>query len=244
MASILDEYTLPEEKIYLRISGYHKVYFAPGELSKIANYDKASCQNFLNWHLHHRLELNPDGTTYKTRKTLIAEGLYYKRPATELIFLTESEHMAIHTSAQHKCSNRLVAESTRVKMRDAKIKSNDTERRFQLVQESIDRGDTLCFRDYAFYRRYCQRNGIPFNGCKVDKTSKVSTIDFKKPVIQKPPKNPMESKEFLEQVHRYRVLKANLRGGNKITRSDIEFLQRFCFRHGWALPEGITPMTP
>lgn len=130
-----------------------------------------------------------------------------------------------------------IAESTRIKMREAKVKANDTERRYKLLTESIAHGDTLCFRDYAFYRRYCQRNGIEFAGCKVDKTSKTSTIDFQKP--PKPTTDPTDSAEFLAQVHRYRVLKTTLAHGHIVTNEDKQFILEFCEKHGWQIPDGI-----
>lgn len=231
MPTLAEQYTLPEERDYLLVNNYHLPYFAPGELSKIVNYDKASHDGYKGWHLHHRFELNPDGTVYKTRDTLILEGIYYQRPATELIFLTDADHASIHAVAtnQYKASPN---EITRSKMSEAKIKANDTENRFRLVTDAINRGDTLCFRDYAFYRRYCLRNGIPFTGCKVDKTSKVSTVDFEKPT---PPKD--EPSRFLKQVHRYRGLKVVIGDGHSIGRKDAEFLKRFCTRTGWELPQ-------
>ena len=231
MPTLAEQYILPEERDYLLINNYHLPYFAPGELSKIVNYDKASNDGYRGWHLHHRFELNPDGTVYKTRDTLILEGIYYQRPATELIFLTDADHASIHSVAtnMHKASPN---EITRSKMSEAKIKANDTENRFRLVTDSINRGDTLCFRDYAFYRRYCLRNGIEFKGCKGDKTSKVSTIDFEKRKMTKDAPT-----RVLKQVHRYRCLKVAISNGSRIGRKDAEFLKRFCTRTGWELPQ-------
>ena len=64
----------------------------------IENYEKAKKDNFTGWHCHHRLETHtPDGKRrdadigYKELKAL---GLYYNRPAEELIFLTTREHNA------------------------------------------------------------------------------------------------------------------------------------------------------
>lgn len=230
MQTLSEQYTIFEEREYLLANNYHTPFFAPGELSKIVNYKQAYLDGYKGWHLHHRLELNPDGTVYRTRDELIKAGLYYQRPATELIFLTDAEHSALH--AKSTFSGCTISEQTKSKMSEAKIKANDTENRFRLVQESIDRGDTLCFKDYAFYRRYCLRNGIPFTGCKVDKTSKVSTIDFEKPKIIKKEK----PNRFLNQVHRYRGLKAIVESGGAVGRKDAEFIERFCTRNSWEFP--------
>lgn len=225
-------YNLPEETEYNYINASsHKPYYAPGELSKIANYEKARKDNYKGWHLYHRLELNPDGTTYKTRATLIREGIYYGRPADELIFLTVSEHSSLHIQTH---PNRIVNQNTRLKQSNAKLIANDTERRYALVLEAIERGDILCFRDYVFYRRYCTRNGLEIKPCHVDKTSKESTLDFSKPSIESK-RDPQH--RFLRQVHRYRVIKSVVATGAPIGASDAQFLRRFCFRNGWGLPK-------
>ena len=62
------------------------------DVSLIENYDKAIADMSRSWHLHHRLEIELN----KTRKELIEMGLYYHRPASELIFLTIEEHLSIH----------------------------------------------------------------------------------------------------------------------------------------------------
>lgn len=232
MPTLAEQYTLPEEREYLLINDYHLPYFAPGELAKIVNYEKASKDGYKGWHLHHRLELNPDGTTYKPKEILIQEDIYYQRPATELVFLTVAEHRAMHAKnydLQAILQGSINAE-TKAKMRDAKLKTNGTENRYRLVKEAVERGETLCFRDYAFYRRYCLRNGIPFNGCPVDKSIKVSTIAFVKPGKDKKPDR------FIKQVRRYRYLKSIVDAGESIGRRDAIFLNRFCYRNGWELP--------
>ena len=64
----------------------------------IENYEKAKKDNFKGWECHHRLETHSsDGIRRDVdipKKELIALGMYYNRPATELIFLTSREHNA------------------------------------------------------------------------------------------------------------------------------------------------------
>lgn len=69
-------------------------YWADGELSKIENYDKAIADTTQVWDCHHRLEVQNGKPVLK--KDLIAQGLYYHRPAEELIFLTEKDHCLLH----------------------------------------------------------------------------------------------------------------------------------------------------
>ena len=75
-----NRYTDEAELKYLRFTEYHLPYFAPGELCKVENYGEALKARFIGWHLHHRLEINPDGSAGKSRGELIAEDLYYQRP--------------------------------------------------------------------------------------------------------------------------------------------------------------------
>lgn len=242
-----DYYQDPIEKSYILSNGDSKPpVFAPGELCKIENFESAKENHFFGWSIHHRLEINLDGTTGHSRGALIREKLYYNRPAPELLFLTDSDHTKLHYRAREltRHSNHtqpptqvhtsVLGQDTRCKMREAKVKANDTERRYKLLTESIAHGDTLCFRDYAFYRRYCQRNGIEFTGCKVDKTSKISTIDFQKP---KPPQKITREHQFLNQVHRYREILQVIKQGDSVSRRDAEFMRRFCTRTDWAIPE-------
>ena len=66
------------------------------EPENIENYQKAKKDNFKGWECHHRLEThNSDGerrTVIITAAELKALDMYYNRPSSELIFLTESEH--------------------------------------------------------------------------------------------------------------------------------------------------------
>ena len=70
------------------------------DASLIENYQKAIEDDTQTWHCHHRLEIcdenGKERSLQKSRDELIAENLYYNRPASELIFLTKSEHRSLH----------------------------------------------------------------------------------------------------------------------------------------------------
>ena len=76
----------------------------------IENYEKALADNFKGWHCHHRLEThNSDGERRDvdiTQKKLIALGMYYHRPASELIFLPRSEHEAFRKGKPRSAETR------------------------------------------------------------------------------------------------------------------------------------------
>lgn len=86
---------------------YHKQYsrkynqmFAfciPEEIELIENYELAKADNFNGWCIHHRLECVETGAEVNcSREALIDLNLYYNRPASELMFLTSSEHQKLH----------------------------------------------------------------------------------------------------------------------------------------------------
>ena len=73
------------------------------ELSNIENYQEALESPEL-YDLHHKL-----GLIY-SKNELLENGLYYNRPAAELIFLSHTEHAKLHSI------NRVVSEETRQKI--------------------------------------------------------------------------------------------------------------------------------
>ena len=71
-----------------------------GEIEKIENYEQAMADKEHTWVCHHRLELTMDGEFANYRKDLIRMGMYWNRPAFELIFMTKSDHMRMHAHVQ------------------------------------------------------------------------------------------------------------------------------------------------
>ena len=107
----------------------HKFEAYCKDYTNIENYEKAADDNFKGWHCHHRLEThNSDGERRLvdiTQKELIALGMYFNRPASELIFLIRSEHRSLHK----------ISEETKKKMREAhKGKKQSEETRKKLSE--------------------------------------------------------------------------------------------------------------
>ena len=100
------------------------------DISRIENYELAKKDDFKGWVCHHRLETHTSEGERRlvdiSKEELKALGMYYHRPAGELIFLTKSEHQRLHRkgnpgpnrgkrfSEDHK---RKIAESNRGKKR-------------------------------------------------------------------------------------------------------------------------------
>ena len=74
------------------------------DITKVENYDKLYNTDDI-YDCHHRLEThNSDGEkrlVQLTSKELKALGMYYNRPPEELIFLTHSEHTALHMAGNN-----------------------------------------------------------------------------------------------------------------------------------------------
>ena len=75
------------------------------DYENIENYEKAKKDNFKGWCCHHRLQTwNSDGERRLvdiSQEELIALDMYYNRPASELIFLTRSEHTSLHDEGEN-----------------------------------------------------------------------------------------------------------------------------------------------
>ena len=118
----------------------------------IENYEKAKKDGFKGWECHHRLETHtPDGIRRDvdiSHKELKALGMYYNRPASELIFLTVKEHNAFKKGRRHsdEAKNKMreakkgkkLSEETKNKMREAKKgKHHSDETRKKLSEANI-----------------------------------------------------------------------------------------------------------
>ena len=72
----------------------YKIYCSE-PIDKIEHYEKALAENFKGWCIHHRLEIQPDGTRM-SRQELKGKDLYFNRPASELVFMRCEEHTSLH----------------------------------------------------------------------------------------------------------------------------------------------------
>ena len=74
------------------------------DISLIENYHEAIADEERTWDIHHRRECDSEGRTLFTGKQLIEMGLYFKRPASELIFVTRAMHKNLHREQMKKCA--------------------------------------------------------------------------------------------------------------------------------------------
>ena len=104
--------------------------FCKEDISLIENYDKAISDSTQTWHCHHRRELETP------RKELIKIGEYYKRPATELIFLTKAEHWSLHSKGNKYMLGKHLSEEAKRKMSIAKKGKSLSEETRRKLSES------------------------------------------------------------------------------------------------------------
>ena len=86
--------------------------FCSDPLDKIEHYEEALAEGFKGWCIHHRLEIQHDGTRM-SRQELKDKDLYYDRPASELVFMKVGEHHSLHNKGNNH------SEETRRKMSES-----------------------------------------------------------------------------------------------------------------------------
>lgn len=111
------------------INEYTVKSFCNEDISKIENYDKAINSPEM-WHCHHKMELIATGAVVDSSKQDLKDwGIYYNRPADELMFLTEAEHKGLHgrnmgAESRKKCGacnkGKCLSEETKRRMSEAK----------------------------------------------------------------------------------------------------------------------------
>lgn len=90
------------------------------DISLIENYYLAIKDKSQIWECHHRLEIQDDKIL--SRQDLKNQGLYYKRPASELIFLTRSEHTSLHAKNRSQESKNKFSQKMKGKLKSKEFK--------------------------------------------------------------------------------------------------------------------------
>ena len=108
--------------------------FCSEPLDNVEHYEEASAEDFAGWCIHHRLEIQPDGTRVSA-KELIDKELYFGRPASELIFMRKREHNRLHLIGNTYTKGKHLSEESRQKMSEAhKGKHLPTETRQKIAE--------------------------------------------------------------------------------------------------------------
>lgn len=81
--------------------------YCNGDITCIENYH-AAIDDINMWDCHHRMEIQPDGTTL-SQKWMIAHDIYFNLDPCMLIFLKREDHMHLH--AKNKDLSKFIAAS-------------------------------------------------------------------------------------------------------------------------------------
>ena len=85
--------------------------YCKDRIELVQNFYQAKADGFEGWCIHHRMEICQDGTVVY-RDDLKDKGLYWNRPAIELIFMKTADHMKLHNSHKHtKQHNKNISEA-------------------------------------------------------------------------------------------------------------------------------------
>ena len=112
------------------ISEEQVIRYCCEDLPKIENYGQAMNDETQVWHCHHRAEILPCGMF--PMDTLKKFGIYFNRPAAELVFLTKFEHLRLHNKGK------TLSEEHRRKLSEAnkgKKHSDETRRKISEVRK-------------------------------------------------------------------------------------------------------------
>ena len=102
-------------------------------LELVENYQQALVENFKGWDIHHRGEILPCGRF--STDDLKKFGLYWNRPASELIWLRHGEHIMLHNIGNTYMKGHKHSEESRQKMSEAnKGKHKSTETRNKIAE--------------------------------------------------------------------------------------------------------------
>ena len=114
------------------------------DISLIENYDKANEDLSQTWHIHHKKETD-EGLSVKQLKEL---GLYFYRPASELIFLTRYEHNKLHCKLKNHSTivNKNQRQLINIMKRDLRKKSivveyNNEVKHYDSLQKFVDESE-------------------------------------------------------------------------------------------------------
>lgn len=127
-------------------------------LENIENYDKAVADTEHVWDCHHRNEICLANQSrldrgITTREQLIADGMYFHRPACELIFLRRDVHKSLH----HR-GKRLTSEM-KDKISRGQLNHPAKSRQVEMTRKSD--GFTKRFPSIAEAARWLVTNGHP-----------------------------------------------------------------------------------
>lgn len=123
------------------------------DIAAIENYEKALNDDTQTWEIHHRLEVQDDGTLI-SGKELIDNGLYWGRPACELIFLTKSDHTRLHKIGNTNMRGKKMSVEAKKKTRESMKKYWENKKKIEKNEKNGDQ------EIHAYEKNYCDINSV------------------------------------------------------------------------------------
>ena len=171
-------------------------------LELVENYQQAKADDFEGWCMHHRREIKLDGTRVSA-KELIDQNLYYGRPASELVFMTNGEHKTLHSAGKH------LSEETRKKIAESRKGENHpcfgkhlSEEHRQKMSESLS-GENHPFFGKHLSEEHCQKIAEAHKGKHLSEEHRRKISESRKGE-----NHPFFGKHFSEE-HRHRLSEAH-----------------------------------
>ena len=116
--------------------------FCGEDLYAIENYEQAVSDKTQVWDIHHRLEIQ--GPFTNSRELLKKCGLYYGVQASQLVFMTRSEHIRLHRKG------RPLSKDTRQKLSEAnKGRRHSEETRRKLSEANKGRSNGMLGKHHS-----------------------------------------------------------------------------------------------
>lgn len=108
------------------------------DIENVENYELAKADNFKGWDCHHRLELIATGGVCDvTAQDLIDWGIYYHRPADELIFLRHDEHKSLHMKGKNYFKGKHHSEETKKRLSSSNKGQHRSEETKRNISEAM-----------------------------------------------------------------------------------------------------------
>lgn len=197
------------------------------DYKNIENYEAAKKDNFVGWCCHHRLEThNSDGERREVNISaaeLEALGMYWNRPASELIFMKESEHKSLHWKGNQYPKGKKQSEETKKKRSEAlkgKPKSEEHRKNLSIALKGKKQSE-----EHRRKNSECHKGQTPWN------KGKKMPNDFRKKIseVNKGRKRTKETKQKMSEA-----LKGKMKGMCWYNNGDKCIRAKEC-------PDGFTP---
>lgn len=141
------------------ISEKHTRLYCYEDIRNIENYEQAVDDKEHMWDCHHRLEVQ--GQFRNSKELLKRCGMYWHRPARELVFLRHDEHKRLHLIGNKYWCGKSHSDETKRKMSG----SNHLRKKVEMNRKAD--GFTQTFPSQSEAARWLRENGYP----KADQTA-------------------------------------------------------------------------